>query len=153
MPRKSCIARRKRRGATILEGALVLGVFLMFLMGALELTLAVLEVNTLSVVARHVARQAMVRGADCNSPLTTWGPATVTVKADQSHPIADIARPILVTMTPANVEVTVSWPDGSTEYDNRVKVVAKAKHQSILPMLATWFVSDLQSTSIMRITH
>ncbi len=132
---------------------MVLGVFLMLILGTLELSLAVLEVNTLSLATRHVARQAITRGTLCDSPMNSWGPQTITVKASQNHEIADAVRPLLVTMSPANVEITVTWLDGANAYDNRVKVLAKAKHQAILPMLTPWFVNDLQAVSTMRIAH
>lgn len=145
--------RAKRRGAVMVEGAIVLGIFLTFLFGMLELSLAVTEFNTLSLSARHLARQTMVRGTRCAPNTTTWGPGTIDITADQNHAVANVVRPLLVTMNPQSVNIKVEWLDASTEYDNRIKVTVKAKHQSILPMLAPWFVNDMQAVSIMRIAH
>jgi Flp pilus assembly protein TadG len=52
----------KRRGAVILEGAIVICVFLVILLGTLDLGLAILRNNTLSEATRRLARAASFQG-------------------------------------------------------------------------------------------
>ncbi len=53
---------RRRRGAAVLETALVLPAFLIITLGTLDLGVGVFRYHVLAQVARHGARQAIVHG-------------------------------------------------------------------------------------------
>ena len=55
---------RQRRGATLVEAAIVLPVFLALVLGMLDLGIGVLRYHLVGEAARLAARQAAVRGAD-----------------------------------------------------------------------------------------
>src|SRR5438552_607017 len=68
--------RSSRRGITLVETAIVLNVFLLLILGTLDLGIATYRYNTLSQAARNGARQAAVHGALAAPALAAWGPGT-----------------------------------------------------------------------------
>ena len=67
-----------RRGAAMVETALVLNIYMLLILGTCDLGIAVHRNNTLSQAARHGARQASVHGALAAPSMAAWGPATYT---------------------------------------------------------------------------
>src|SRR5262245_42590854 len=105
-----------RRGATIVEGAIVLSILLLFIFGGMDLALAVLRYNALGEGACRAARCAVVRGKTATQ-LGSLGPGKMEFTADASNTVADSFRFVLATMNPAEVHATVEWPEGSHETD------------------------------------
>ena len=69
-----------RRGATLVEAALVTVALLSLLLGTLDLGIAVLRYNMLSEAARTGARMAIVHGADAPSEMAAWNAATAATQ-------------------------------------------------------------------------
>ena len=75
--RRSCL-RRLRRGATAIELAIVLTLFLTLVFGMLDLGIAVFRYHIVCEAARQGARQAIVHGK-LSDKLGTWGPAPLSL--------------------------------------------------------------------------
>ncbi len=143
----------RRRGAALVEGTLVLGVFLVIIFAICDLGLAVLRQNALAAAARRLARSAIVHGDSAGPQLSEWGPATyVDTAAHASEPAAAV-RPVLVTLNPANVSINVTWPDGGNRTGQRVTAVVTCQHAPILPFLFGSGPLQLRGDSTMRIEH
>jgi Flp pilus assembly protein TadG len=148
-------ASRKRRGATTLEMAIVLGVFLTLTMGMLDLGIGVFRYHILANAARHGARQAIVHGAMA-SALGVWGPSTINVAANTSAvPIIDGAnglRPLLIGCNLAATQVRVEWPNGN-EVEDPVTVTVTSPYQPIMLFIFPNVPKTLSASSTMRIAH
>jgi Flp pilus assembly protein TadG len=144
--------RERRQGVTLVESAVVLGVFAAILLGVLDLGLAVLRQNSLDATARRVARAAIVRGEMASHGQAVWGPTLVASRASSASQIATTARPALATINPHDVILVVDWPDGGNQLHQRVRVRMGYRHKSMFPLLYGSHL-DLQSECVMRIAH
>lgn len=140
-----------RRGVALAEGAIVLGVFLLFIFGVCDLGLAVLRQNALVESARRLARAATVHGEKAGPQLAVWGSTAHSGTADGSDGFADVVRPILVTMAPAAVSIDVTWPDGDNRSGDRVQVTLTYHHSPTVPFLLGTGPLTLRGESTMRI--
>ena len=145
--------RRRRSGVTLVEGAIVLGVLFVLVLGTLDLGILIFRQHVLSAAARHVSREASVHGAKA-VVLGSWGPATVgPVPATDLGPIPTAVRPHLYGLSPAAVTVTAEWPDGTNEPGARVRVTLASDYR---PVLASLFGADarrLTLVSTVPISH
>ena len=157
---KSCESQRdtspragNRRGAVVVESAIVISVFLVILLGTLDLGLAVLRYNVLSEAARRMARTASVRGERAAPEHPVWGPNLYNGTAGDGSMYADSIENILVTMHPSDVQIKLEWLDGGNQTGQRVRVRLIMNHDTIIPFL--FGAADLQLTarSVMRIEH
>jgi Flp pilus assembly protein TadG len=146
-------ARRRRRGAAMVEAAIVLPVCVLFLLGLLELSLALVRHTVMAEAARRVARAAMIHGAGAAAVQGHWGPAAVSIYASDNHPAAAAVRDVLMTLDPSQVQISIQWPDGDNQYDQRVQVGVTYRHQALLPIPGWYDHLDLQGSSTMRIAH
>jgi Flp pilus assembly protein TadG len=135
----------------LVEAALVLGTFVLMMTGVLDLGLVMLRQNSLDAAARRVARAAVVRGSRAADG-ETWGPGRYVSRVSSAAGIASAAREALVTLEPAATIVEVTWPDGSNEPEQRVRVRLGYRHTSMIPMFYGRYL-DLQSACVMRIAH
>jgi len=142
-----------RGGATIVETAIVLGVFLLILLASLDLGLAVLRRNTLSEAARRLARSASLHGVRAAPERTVWGPAPYVGTAGDGSEYADAVDDILVTMNEADVSLSVVWLDGDNRTGDRVRAQLEMTHRTIVPGLFGPGGLRLRSASVMRIEH
>ena len=141
-----------RRGASVVEGAIVLAVTLLLVFGGLDLGLAVTRYNALCEGARRAARSAIVRGA-ASTQLGSLGPTSMDFAAADSNAVADSFRYVLPTMNPAEVDVRVEWPDGSNQVGDRVRVTLEYQHRSVVPAFLGLGNLDLKAVSTMSIGH
>lgn len=144
--------RRRRRGAAIVEGAIVIGIFLMMLLGMLDLGLAVLQKNVLTEAARRVAREAMMHGSMAPPEDTSWGPTTYSGWAGDTTEIAAVIQSALVTIDPQQTSIQVDWPDGGNRPGQRVRVSVGYQHDSLFPFVYGDHL-HLSSQCVMRIAH
>jgi len=142
-----------RSGAAIVEGAIVLAVFLTIVFALFDLGLAVLRENALAEAARRLAREAIVHGALSEPQRNAWGPAGYTGTAADDSEIADAIRPALITMNPADVSIDLNWPDDDNRTGDRVSVVVQCDHRTILPRVFGASTLELRGESTMRIEH
>lgn len=142
-----------RSGAALLEGTIVLAVFLTMIFAMFDLGLAVMRQNSLAEAARRLARTAIVHGDLAPPEHAAWGPGRYTGNANSDDEVADAVRAGLVTMDPANVTIDVSWPDGDNRTGDRVVVAVAYRHRTILPSLFGSAPLELRADSSMRIEH
>jgi Flp pilus assembly protein TadG len=143
----------RRRGAAVIEGAVVLSGLFVVLFGMLDLGLAVLEFNTLSEASRRLCRQAVVHGQMAAPQMTAWGPATVSGTASDGTQYAQALSPELATFELSNVKYTINWPDGSNRYDDRVQVTVTYKYQPMMPFVLGSSAVPLQAVTTMQVGH
>jgi hypothetical protein len=147
------VAASRRRGAAMLEGAIVMTVFLTLIFGMLDLSLAVARYNMLSQAARQVTREAIVRGSLAPPTRTAWGPGTFTGTAASQHEIAGIVRNSLPGINPDDLTIRATWPDGGNSEMMRVRVELVLNHR----LLMTWIFTDqriqLTANSTMLIVY
>lgn len=122
-----------RRGAAVVELAIVLFVFLILVLGMIDLGLAVFRQQLLSEASRQGIRQAIVHGSLAPSGLPgggPWGSETVDVLASSSdHPIVDYIKPFLIGIDLDQTRIKVEWPEGSNEVQKPVRVTVSTTHQ------------------------
>jgi Flp pilus assembly protein TadG len=144
---------RARRGATVVEGAIVLGSLVIVLFGMLDLSLLVLESNTAAEASRRLCRTAVVHGQMASPQFTTWGPATITGTAGDGTEYAQALNPELVTFDLSNVNYTINWLDGSNQPGNRVQVVVTFQYQPLMPFLVGGSAIPISMDTTMQVAH
>ena len=82
--RRTSTTPSHRHGATMVEMAIVLLVFLMLVFGMLDLGLGVFRYNELAQASREVAREVVVHGAYADK-LGVWGPGQVRPDGRAGH--------------------------------------------------------------------
>jgi hypothetical protein len=143
-----------RRGATAIELAIVVMIFLTLVLGMLDLGIGVFRYNLLSQAVRQGTRQAIVHGGMADR-LGPWGTATYSGTADDGSPIALAMQPSLVGLDPAQVTILAEWPDGGNEVSehDRVRVTVSAPYQPIMTFIFGNPTFTLQASSTMAIAH
>jgi Flp pilus assembly protein TadG len=151
--RRSPTTAPLRRGAAAVEGAVVIGVFLIVLFGMLDVGLAVLQQNSLSEGVRRLARAAIVHGSLARNTSTAWGPASLSgLASDGSEPAATI-QPVLIAMDSSQVAFTLEWLDGENQPDQRVRATLTYQHVPMVPLILGTTPINLSASSTMRIAH
>lgn len=146
--------RPDRRGATAVELAIVVMVFLTLVLGMLDLGLGVYRHNLLAQAARQGARQAIVHG-DMADRLGPWGPASYSGTAADGSPIALAIQPLLAGIDPAEVSIQADWLDGGNEFteEHRVRITVSTPYQPMMTFIFGNPTFTLQATSTMAIAH
>ncbi|WP_439629969.1 TadE/TadG family type IV pilus assembly protein [Gemmata sp.] len=143
----------RRRGSTVVESVLVLGVFLTLVVGMLDLGVAVLRQHQVSYAVRGAARAASVRGSEAEA-LGAWGPVAVgPVPASGAGPVPAEVRRHLCGLDPSGVTIRVDWPDGSNEPGSRVVVTLETAHQPTMTWLFGSGPMVLRAVSTVPISH
>lgn len=143
----------KRSGATMVETAIVLSVFLLLIIGTLDLGLATYRFNTISQAARQGARQAMVHGSFAPPAMATWGPATYAGTAGDGSVYAQAVSPMLVGFTLNNVTIKFEWLDGGTAVQQRVRCTLTTTYRPILTGVFSSSTYTSTAASTMPIAH
>lgn len=142
-----------RRGAVMVEMAIVLNVFLLLILGTLDLGLATYRYNTLSQVARQGSRQAIVHGKLAPPLMTAWGPATYTGTAGDGSVYAQAVSPMLVGFVPEDVAIRVEWPDGGNAIQQRVRYTVTTDYRPLLTSVFSSATYTMSAASTMPIAH
>jgi hypothetical protein len=148
--------RSVRRGATLVEGAVVLLAFLIFVFGLLDLSLALLRTNLLSEASRRGARQAIIHGQMAPTGWNggPWGPTTINVSANTSGiPIVDEIQPLLVGMDLSKTTIKVEWIDGGNAVGQRVRATISGSYQPMITFIFGKPSIPLSASSTMPIAH
>lgn len=130
-----------RRGVAAVEAAIVLPVAILILFAGLDVALIIQRQSLLTECACRAARQVIVSGELSRSSL---GPTTWSGTAADAHPVAAAIRPVLATLTPSTVNITVEWADGGNEAGKKVNVQLSSEAPTIVARLfgAKWVVSS-----------
>ena len=145
---------RDRRGAALVEAAICLPVLLILILGMLDLGIRNFRHNTLSHAARQLARKTVVHG-ELADELGPWGTGTWTGTAADTGPIPDAVRPYLSGLNPADVTITVEWPDGGHDVraHDHVRVRLSAPYQPMMTFIFGSPTYDLTAESVMEVAH
>lgn len=148
--------RAIRPGAVLVEAAIVIPVFLLMVLGTIDVGMAVFRYNILSQASRQGVRQAIVHGHNATSGWNggPWGTAQVgPTTIDTSTPQVDAVSSMLSTCPQDRTAVTVVWPDSTNQVGDRVRVTVTSEY---VPMIS-WFFGgaaiSLSATSTMPIAH
>ncbi|MEQ9380124.1 MAG: TadE/TadG family type IV pilus assembly protein, partial [Pirellulales bacterium] len=125
---------QQRRGATLIESAVVMFTLLLTLFGTLDLGRAVFSYVTVSEAARRVARAAIVHGEMADGQLGQWGPDLYEGTATDGTPIANTLVPLFAALNEDEVQVRVEWPDNTNRPSDRVRVTVTQPYVSIVPL-------------------
>jgi hypothetical protein len=167
------LPRSRRRGATLVEAAVSISLFLTLVVGMLDLGITLFRRHVLSQAARQGARIAIVHGylAPNHSAADSWGPtpsyfpalgsrslyadaAYQEVRADDPNDaLAAAIRPYLPGIDPSTVTLQIAWPEGDNDVGNRVTVTVTAPASHVLRMFATGPGAVLGASSTMTIVH
>ena len=145
--------RDSRSGVAAVEGAVVLSVFLLILLGMLDLGLLLLDYNTLCEATRRLARNAIIHGQMAAPVKTVWGPSAVTGTAADGTEYATALNPELATFTLSNVNYSIQWPAGTNRPDDPVQVTVTYRYPPIIPYLLGSQTIPIQAVSNMSIQH
>jgi Flp pilus assembly protein TadG len=133
--------------------AIVLNVFLLLVLGGMDLSIATYRYNTLSQAARQGARQAAVHGSLAAPAMTAWGPATYSGTAGDGSQYALAVSPMLLGFTLSKVAITVEWIDGGNNIQQRVRYTVSTTYK---PIVTSFFSSGSYTqtaASTMPIAH
>ena len=146
--------KRSRRGATVLEMAIILPLFLTLALGMLDLGIAVFRYHIITEAARQGTRQAIVHGSRSNEP---WGPAAYSGTGNDAHPLVDALHELLFNsgLDLSQVTIQAEWPDAGNDpmEENRVQVSVSVPYHPIVTFIFGNPTYTLQATSTMIICH
>jgi Flp pilus assembly protein TadG len=157
MARRAAISFRRRRtrrrsGVTVVESAFAIILTLSVVFTVLDLGLLAFQSNMLSLAARRLARESIVRGGVIE-PTSAWGPASLSGTAADGSPEAQVVLPYCTTMTPSKVKIAMTWPDGSNGIDDRVNVQLNFQRQPMTPLTSWLGKINLYASTVMKIVH
>ena len=141
--------RCTRRGASLVEVAIILTVLLTLIFGMIDLGLGVMRFNMISHAAREGARQAMVNGQYALSP---WPKGTWTA-SDSGQPVVDAISSQLIGCDLTRTTITVLWVDGTNEIQQRVRVTIDTTYQPFMTSIFGTGEMQLQAVSTSRFAH
>jgi Flp pilus assembly protein TadG len=135
--------QQQRRGATAVEAAIIVLVFLIVVLGMIDLGVGIFRYHTLAEASRIAAREAIVHGSLALDP---WNSGTAD---SQMHakikPFLDAAG--------VDARVTASYLDQGNRPGNRVQVTVAAPYQPILTSIVPGGPVTLSATATMIIAH
>ena len=138
-----------RRGASLVEAAIILSILLTLIFGMIDLGLGVMQFNMISHAAREGVRQAMVNGQYSLKP---W-PAGTWAASNSGQPAVAAISPQLIGCDLARTNISVSWVDGSNAIDKRVRVAIDTRYQPFMTSLFGTGELRLEAVSTSRFAH
>jgi Flp pilus assembly protein TadG len=148
--------RPSRRGAATLEAAIVVPVFLLLVLGTIDIGLAVSRQSSLSQAARQGARKAAVHGklAPAGWDGGPWGVDTIEEPIAVSGNYAvDAVKPMLVNCPVDQTYVRFEWPEGRNDVGNQVRVTVTSEYTPMMTFIFGAPTITLRATSTMMISH
>ena len=148
-----------RRGAAMVEAAIILPVFLSLCLCMLDMGMGVFKNNAIAEASRQGARIASVHGSLAKSNWNggPWGPTTYNGAGNATDSIASTLRGagILAGLNPASVTLSVQWPDlgNSVDSNHRVRVTASTNWTPLVTYIFGSRTITLTATSITPIAH
>ena len=142
--------RAPRRGAAMVETAIVISVLLTLVFGMLDLGIAVFQRTSVAHVAREAARIASIHGDLAPSQ---WGPTTYSGPASGNDDIINAIKPSLGALDPQQTTIKLEWPDGNATPESRICATVTSFHQPFLTFLfgsGTW---TLSASTTVQINH
>ncbi|MBI3977862.1 MAG: pilus assembly protein [Chloroflexi bacterium] len=113
---------RKQHGQAMVEFALVFPVFILMLFGVLDFGRMAFAYNTVAHASRQASRLAMVQPS-----------ATATIR--------QTAQSAAIGLDPAQLTVSVTYPDGTTVSGSRVQVSVDYRFYPVTPIITRYWGS------------
>lgn len=144
---------RWRRGATVIESAIVVPVLFLVLFSLLDLGFAATRFNTLSECSRCIAREVAIHGAFAPDASGSWGPEPYSGTLADDNDLVRAGQASSVLMDPGDVAVAITWIDEDNLPRDRVRVELRYEHLPLLSGISPWGDFEITSTTIMRIVN
>lgn len=145
--------KKQRRGTTAVESAIVLIVFVVLVIGMLDLSIAGFRYHLVANAAREGSRKASVHGSLATSSMGVWGPTSISGTGASTGPFFDVVRPFLIGLDNSDTSILAEWLDNSNARGKRVRVTITTTYRPIMISVfgdVTW---NLQGKSTAVITH
>ena len=145
---------RSREGAATVETALALAVFIVLVLGMVDLGYGLFRYHVLTQSVRQITRQAVVRGALSNR-LAPWGPEIVEVKASDSNEVTELIASSLVGWELSEVDIKLEWIDGGNDprQGHRVAATLNAPYRPMMTFIFGNPTIQFSASSTMQINH
>jgi Flp pilus assembly protein TadG len=144
------MSRPRQLGQGVAEFAIALPLFIVFVVGVLDLGLAIYRLNGTSQAAREIARATSVHPCtDATACVLGDTPEVQAVIATQKNLVPNLSNPTFKCVRPDGSVISGSGSGCSPGYSVRVTVVARYK--PVTPLLGLFGTFDLQSSSTIRI--
>lgn len=108
------IRSRSRRGATILEFALVFPIYLAVISSTVLVGIRIFQNHQFTTMAKFLARKAIVHGASAEK-LGTWGPDPLHGSLGDGTTIGTMLAAKFTDGQPANIFYRLTWPDNGND--------------------------------------
>jgi Flp pilus assembly protein TadG len=144
---RNCLVRRLRgeEGSSLVEFSLVSFLFIILLLSVVEMGRMVLVYNTMANCSRAGARYAIVHGGDRTIVSGVDGPSGPGNTIQVETVVKNYAKAGLV--NPANLVVTVAYPNGSSKAGSPVTVTVQYPYNPIVGYFSVSLSKTLASTS------
>lgn len=147
---KALRALREQRGQALVEFSLVGIVFLLLVLGTIDMARAVWNYNTLAQATREGTRYAIVHGSLSTDPS---GPGSSYYTAPSTDTkVAETVEKFGAGLNSSQLTVLAEWIDGSNETGERVKVTSQYEVQPLFGFLGGLSFT-MTSSSTMKITY
>jgi Flp pilus assembly protein TadG len=137
-------ARKSDRGETIIEFTLATVMLVILLLSVVEMGRMVLVYNTVANAARAGVRYAVVHGGDRTGSGAN-GPSGSGSTTQVQTVVKDFAG--AANLTPANLSITVSYPDGGNDAGSRVSVAVQYAYDPLVSYFISMLSVNMSSTS------
>jgi len=158
--------RSLRRGASMVEGSIILSTFLTLALGIIDMAIGVFQYHLVSEAARQGARIASVHGSRAPASWAggPWGPSAYSGAGNSADmiPAAIRGSGLLSGLNSNEVNISVEWPQGSNDASptspgipgsNTVEVTVSTEWSPLMLFLFGKKTVTLSATSVMPVTH
>lgn len=147
------VSHDRRRGAVLVESAIISSLLFLIVMGMADLAIGVLHFNSLSESARRLGRFVATSGELATPEREMLGPDSYIGTAADDSRIAEELRRTLTVPDLEHVSITVNWVENSNRVGDRVQVLLTYPYQSIVPSIIGESSFNLTVESLVSIRH
>lgn len=146
--------RSRRAGATAIEAVFTLPIYLMIVLGTLDLGTAVFRQHQVTNAANLLSRRAATHGSRA-AALGVWGPAPLTGNAADGSVVGQFLAQRVPGPAPGSITYEIEWPDGGNDSrsGHRTRVTVTASHSLIFTSLFGLEPMAIRSSITAPITH
>ena len=142
-------------GAVLVEAAIALSLFFLFLVSMIDFSIASFRSQLLSHIANRVGREAIIHGPGVKNSYRggQWGPGTYTTTLAATDPVAQVAQTVSAGLPREEVSITLTWPAGNNHVGSPVVVTVEMPWTPSLLRPASITVVTLHGISRQYIAH
>lgn len=124
---KRHLESRSPTGAVLVEAAIALTLFFLFLVSMIDFSIASFRSQMLSHIANRVGREAIIHGPGVKSTYRggQWGPASFSTTLAGTDPVAQVAQTVSAGLPRDEVSITLTWPSGTNQVGSPVVVTVE----------------------------